>query len=183
MKRTLIGLVLGTMILTGSAMGKDSYRDKNMPPFEVGVFVQVETVDKGTVSQRGTSGFFGQRNVRTTSLNYIKAVISTPEGQYLIDPPTSMGVTMLVGDSMDNHKAWFVDKLQEGDTVLFSAKCGKHNTCEIRVPNPDKPGKEIWTTGTFVPAGPAKTNTQSMCGSGKLTPEVEAQVCGTDQQK
>jgi hypothetical protein len=69
-----------------------------------------------------------------------------------------------------------MDQMHAGDKVLFAAKCNKHNDCQIWVPNPDKPGKEIMTDGRFEPAV-AKTNTNALCGTGKLSADVEAQVC------
>jgi hypothetical protein len=80
------------------------------------------------------------------------------------------------GVSPTLHKAWFMDQLNEGDTVLFSAVCNRHNYCRIGVPNPDKPEKEIMTNGYFRPAT-AKTNAASLCGKGRLTAEVELKVC------
>jgi hypothetical protein len=44
------------------------------------------------------------------------------------------------------------------------------------LPDPDKPNKEIRTLGFFFPAI-AKTNTTVLCGTGRLTADVEAQVC------
>jgi len=77
------------------------------------------------------------------------------------------------------HKAWFMDNLHDGDKVLFAAKCDmKHaqHRCEFWLPDPSKPGKEISTMGGFSPAV-AQTNTTSLCGMGKLSASVEAQVC------
>jgi hypothetical protein len=100
---------------------------------------------------------------------------------YEIEAPVSVGGTLLLGIASNGfsptvHKAWFMDNLHEGDKVLFSPVCKKHNRCTIRLPNPDKPNKEILTLGFFFPAI-AKTNTTVLCGTGKLTADVEAQVC------
>ena len=80
------------------------------------------------------------------------------------------------GNSPTVHKQWFMDSLHEGDKVLFSAQCNKHNHCTIRMPNPDRPDKVIETQGWFSPAI-AKTNAGVLCGRGKLSAAVEAQVC------
>jgi hypothetical protein len=81
------------------------------------------------------------------------------------------------GIAPDVRKSWFMDQLHEGDKILFAVKCDKHNRCEFKLPNPNKVGKEVSTIGGFEPTI-AKTNTTSLCGKGKLSAAVEAQVCG-----
>jgi hypothetical protein len=87
---------------------------------------------------------------------------------------------MTGGNAPTIHKGWFMDNLHEGDRVLFAAKCktyrNNHTSCQFWLPNPDKAGKEILTVGGFTPAV-AKTNTSQLCGTGKLSASVEAQVC------
>jgi hypothetical protein len=134
------------------------------------VFTQVQAAGRLVVADQLTA--------RAT----ISTCLVTPEGIYLIESPTSLAATMLVGmtnggNSPILHKAWFMDSLHAGDKVLFSADCNKHNACRFRLPNPDDPAKEIATNGAFEPAV-AKTNATSLCGTGKLSASVEAQVCG-----
>jgi hypothetical protein len=100
---------------------------------------------------------------------------------YAIEAPVSVGRSLLAGALTDGlaptvHKEWFMDQLHSDDKILFAAKCNKHNNCEFWLPDPDKTGKEYITIG-YYRADAAKTNTQSLCGKGKLSPEVEAQVC------
>jgi hypothetical protein len=104
---------------------------------------------------------------------------------YTIEAPTSFAATMVVGTLNGGngpmvHKAWFMYDLHEGDKVLFFPKCDKHNRCTFYLPNPDKAGKEIETQGSFSPSG-ARTNTSQLCGSGKPSAAVEAQVCNQAQ--
>ncbi len=72
-----------------------------------------------------------------------------------------------------------MNSLQSGDKVLFSVECYRQGrTCFFKVPNPAKPGKTMTTTGSFTPTNNApRTNATALCGNGKLTPEVEAEVC------
>ena len=174
MKSTIAAIAI-TLALVGSALAKDNRRDHSAE-YQVGTFVETQRVDTGSVSQGGSGGLFGGRNVRTQNLGHNAAVVSVPTGQYTINQPFSVGAAMFGGSTVDPHKAWFMDQMHAGDKVLFAAKCNKHNDCQIRVPNPDKPGKEIMTDGRFEPAV-AKTNTNALCGTGKLTADVEAQVC------
>jgi hypothetical protein len=60
--------------------------------------------------------------------------------------------------------------------VLFAAGCDKHHHCTFWLPNPDKVGKEFVTRGVFVPSV-APSNTTSLCGTGKLSASVSAEVC------
>ena len=173
--KSLIAAIVITLALVGSALAKDNRRDHSAE-YQVGTFVETQRVDTGSVSQGGSGGLFGGRNVRTQNLGHNAAVVSVPDGQYTINQPFSVGAAMLGGSTVDPHKAWFMDQMHAGDKVLFAAKCNKHNDCQIWVPNPDKTGKEIMTDGRFEPAV-AKTNTNALCGTGKLTADVEAQVC------
>ena len=98
-------------------------------------------------------------------------------GKTFLFKPLTNDSTLTDDDMMPNvHKQWFVDKLHDGDKVLFAAKCDKKNNCWFWLPNPDKAGSEFTTQGYFLPDA-AETNTQSLCGKGKLTAQVEAEVC------
>jgi hypothetical protein len=100
---------------------------------------------------------------------------------YAIEAPLSIGRTlaagMLTGGLAPNiHQQWFMDDLHEGDKILFRFKCNNKNNCTYWLPNPDHAGKEYITLGYFRP-DVAKSNTQTLCGKGKLSAAVEAQVC------
>jgi hypothetical protein len=135
-------------------------------PYQVGVFQRSIVIDKGTVSEPH-SDIFGNKSVTTKPVVQVNALVTTSEGDYSINPP--MGA-----------KSWFMDNLQPGDKVLFSVECymnGHH--CFFKLPNPNKPTKTIRAEGNFTPRnahGP-RTNASALCGTGKLTPEVEAEVC------
>jgi hypothetical protein len=46
------------------------------------------------------------------------------------------------------------------------------------IPSPDKSNKVYNTSGVFIPAAsPLKNNANGLCGTGKLTADVEPQVC------
>lgn len=168
-----ISLSLLFLLLASFALAKDK------PPYEVGVFLSSQRVDDGTYSS-ASCGSLGC-NGSAYSAAHNAHLVRTQDGMYEIEAPVSVGGTLLLGIASNGfsptvHKAWFMDNLHEGDKVLFSPVCKKHNRCTIRLPNPDKPNKEILTLGFFFPAI-AKTNTTVLCGTGKLTADVEAQVC------
>ena len=145
--------------------------------YQAGTFSATGKVEDGTFSN-GLG-----RGVVTKAAAHNVHYVSTPDGTYAIEAPTAVGKTILVESlthtaMADIHKQWFMDQLHEGDQVLFAAQCDKHNNCQFWLPNPDKAGKEIHTQGSYEP-NVAKTNTQALCGKGKLSPAVEAQVCNT----
>ncbi len=167
-------LMLLAFVVFAQAKEKDHSAE-----YKVGTFTGTGQVSDGSYancSGGGCSAYSAAHNIHT---------VTTEDGVYAIEAPTSLAGTMLVGmmsggNSPTMHKAWFMDNLHEGDKVLFAAKCDmKHSQhhCEFWLPNPDKPGKEFLTFGGFTPAV-AKTNTTSLCGMGKLSASVEAQVCG-----
>lgn len=169
-----LGLLLLAFVVFAQAKEKDHSAE-----YKVGTFTGTGQVSDGSYancSGGGCSAYSAAHNIHT---------VTTEDGVYAIEAPTSLAGTMLVGmmtggNSPTIHKAWFMDNLHEGDKVLFAAKCDmKHSQhhCEFWLPNPDKPGKEFLTFGGFTPAV-AKTNTTSLCGKGKLSVSVEAQVCG-----
>ena len=166
------------LLLASCALAKDK------PPYEVGVFLSSRQVDDGTYSS-ASCGSFGCNGSAYSAAHNVH-LVRTPDGIFSIEAPVSVGGTFLLGmlsngQSPTVHKAWFMDDLHEGDKVLFSAQCNKHNRCTIRLPNPDKPTKEILTLGFFFPAI-AKTNTTVLCGTGRLTADVEAQVCSQEDR-
>jgi hypothetical protein len=166
--------VLGVLVGFAQAREKDHSAD-----YQVGTFSSTGTISDGSYancSGGGCSAYSAAHNIH---------YVSTADGVYAIEAPTSVAGTMLVGmmsggNAPTIHKGWFMDNLHEGDKVLFAAKCktyrNNHTSCQFWLPNPDKTGKEILTVGGFSPAV-AKTNTSQLCGTGKLSASVEAQVC------
>ncbi len=172
-----IGTLL-IIIVTTCAFAKDA------PVYEVGIFMATEQVSDSSVSTSDCGAFGCSTSTKNRSHNVHR--LNTPEGIYTIEAPvnvsgSTMRNLMAGGTDLDVHKAWFMDNLHEGDKVLFSVEWNKRDKNHLhptfRLPDPDHPGKEITTGGSFAPAV-AKTNTGALCGTGKLTAAVEAQVCG-----
>ena len=173
-KIVIVFAALGALVGVAQAKEKDHSAD-----YQVGTFSSTGAISDGSYancSGGGCSGYSAAHNVH---------FVNTANGTYSIEAPTSVAGTMLVGmmsggNSPTIHKGWFMDNLHEGDKVLFAAKCktyrNSHTSCQFWLPNPDKTGKEIATVGGFSPAV-AKTNTSQLCGTGKLSASVEAQVC------
>ncbi len=172
--------IVTVMAVLGLLVGFAQAREKDhSAAYQVGTFSSTGAISDGSYascSGGGCSGYSAAHNVH---------FVNTADGTYAIEAPTSLAGTMLVGmmsggNSPTIHKGWFMDNLHEGDKVLFAAKCktyrNSHTSCQFWLPNPDRADKEISTVGGFSPAV-AKTNTSQLCGTGKLSASVEAQVC------
>lgn len=97
--------------------------------------------------------------------------IKTEHGVYTLAQPYTIPWNRPI-----EYIPWFVTDLHEGDKLLFAASCTSANYCIYWVPDPSNPEKEIRTEGRFHPFNP-KSNTRALCGTGKLTPEMEAELC------
>ena len=154
---------------------------KDKPDYQVGlVTTNTEVADQSVINADGGCGIGGCTTGTATRLAHHVTTVQTPDGTYAIDSPVSVGgglvLGMMTGSAPTVHKQWFMDNLKTGDKVLFAAKCNNHNSCVITVPNPDNPKKEYSTAEIFTP-NVAKTNANALCGTGRLTAAVEAQVC------
>lgn len=152
------------------------YAKDHSAKYQVGVFSSTGQLSDGSFaycSGGGCAAYSAGHNI-----HYVR----TQNGMYAIEAPVSVGKTVLLGVmtgaaySPTIHQEWFMDQLHEGDKVLFASRCNKHNNCTFWLPYPDKAGKEYITVG-YYRADVAKTNTQTLCGKGKLAANVEAQVC------
>ena len=165
-------LVVTLILATTNAHAKD-----HSPEYRVGYFSATDQMSDGThayCSGHNCSSYNAGHNI-----HYVR----TDTGMYTIQAPVAVGRSIMVGVLTDGigptmHQQWFMDQLHEGDKVLFFSKCGKHNNCIFYLPNPDKIGKEFATLGYFSP-DKAMTNTQTLCGKGKLSPAVESLVCSS----
>jgi hypothetical protein len=125
-------------------------------------------------------------------------LLHTDTGDYRVEAPVNTGLSILsaMGSSAYHpaqtvHNKWFLDNVQPGTKVLFASECAKPNKkhpndvvrCTFYFPDADSSTHEYFTTGDFTPfAAGDGSNTQktanTLCGTGTLKPEVEAQLCG-----
>ncbi len=124
-------------------------------------------------------------------------LLHTDAGDYRAEAPVNKGLSILSAmgsnayhPAVTYHNKWFLDKVQPGTKVLFASSCAKpsrkHPTdavrCTFWFPDPDSTTHEYETFGDFTPyqAGDS-SNTQktanTLCGTGKLNAETEAQIC------
>lgn len=125
-------------------------------------------------------------------------LLHTDAGDFRVEGPVNKGATFAsaLGSNAYHpaqvfHNKWFLDNVQAGTKVLFAAQCAKPNKkhpndavrCSFYFPDPDSSDHEYATLGDFTPiAFGDGSNTQktaaTLCGTGKLKPETEAQLCG-----
>lgn len=175
-----LGMVLTSfpLLVTSPAYAKDHSKE-----YQVGIVVSAEQLNDGSITR--CQGSLCATSDSSNNIHFVRV----PNGIYAINAPVDVSTSILNalgtmgtgGEDEVAHKEWFMDHLQPGDKVLFAAKCDKHNNCSFWLPNPNHPGKEIGTDGYFHP-NVANSNTQTLCGTGELTPAVEAQVCPTNSQ-
>lgn len=126
-------------------------------------------------------------------------LLHTVAGDYRVEAPVNKGLSIIsaMGSNAYHpaqtfHNKWFMDNVQPGIKVLFASGCTnpskKHPNetvrCTFWFPDPDSTDHEYTTMGDFTPntAGDGsntKTTANRLCGTGKLRPDVEAELCKT----
>ena len=127
-------------------------------------------------------------------------LLHTDTGDYRVEAPVNKGMSILATMAANSnysysppvtaHNKWFLDNVQPGTKVLFASECSKPNKkhpndvvrCSFWFPDPDSDDHEYATAGDFTPYLTGNgSNTQktanALCGTGKLKPETEAQIC------
>lgn len=170
MKR-IMAVALGCLMCAPVWAGSKDHSSE----YQVGIFQSTDVTSDGSYASCNGGGCSGYNAGHNTHF------ITTNDGVFIVQAPVSTGASILMsmatnGNAPAVHIQWFMDDLHQGDKVLFAAKCNKHNDCTFWLPKPDQPGKEYITQGYFRPLV-AKTNTTQLCGTGKLSPAVEAEVC------
>lgn len=126
-------------------------------------------------------------------------LLYTAQGNYRVEAPINKGLSILsaMGSNAYHpaqtfHNKWFMENVQSGTKVLFASECAKPSKkhpndavrCTFWFPDPDSTDHEYATMGDFTPyvdgdASDVQKTANTLCGTGKLRPEVEAQVCAT----
>jgi hypothetical protein len=194
MKVKLCGAV-ATALLFIPALGfaKDAKTYKHASEYQVATLdknLRVETGSDVTLAKTSTDAKLGAGG-QGIHLLY------TDQGNYRVEAPINKGLTILSAMSSNAynpaktyHNKWFLDNVQPGTRVLFASECAnpskKHPNeavrCTFFFPDPDSSDHEYATVGDFTPfAAGDGSNMQKtgnvLCGTGKLKPDVEAQVC------
>jgi hypothetical protein len=157
-------------------------KDKKEHVYQVGTVQSAEDIGGDTIGTGAGCGLAGCTSGTVTQLSNKVTYVHSESGDYAIHAPTSavggFALGMMTGGAPTVHVRWFLDDVKKGDKVLFYAECNKHNDCRFWIPKPDQQGKEYTTSGRFIRTTEAlKDNSKGLCGTGKLTPAAEAQMC------
>ena len=196
MKITTYG-VLATALLLIPAPGfpANAKTYKHASAYKVAILdqnVRVETGSDLTLAKTTTAAKLGGGGQGIHLLH-------TDAGDYHVEAPINKGLTIFSAALSSNayhpaptlHNKWFMDNVKPGTKVLFASVCANPNKrhpndtvhCNFWFPDPDSTDHEYATIGDFTPylTGDG-SNTQktanTLCGTGKLGPEVEAELCG-----
>jgi hypothetical protein len=176
---------------------------KHAPEYQVAILDQnlrVETGSDITLAKNMTDAKLGQVGQGIHLLH-------TDSGNFRVEAPVNKGRSfgLAMATAMANsdrpawaqeqsatiHNKWFLDNVQPGTKVLFASECAKPNKkhpddvvrCRFYLPDPDSSNHEYETLGDFTPftvgdGSNMQKTANTLCGSGKLKPDVEAQLCG-----
>lgn len=198
MKNTLLA-VGGAAIVLASQAHASTKTYKHVAAYKLATLDQtlrVTTGEDATVAKTGT-------DAKLAPAGQGIHLLSSDEGNYRVEAPVNTGRSILSAMANANrpvwaqgpttiHNKWFLDKVEPGTKVLFASACAAPNKkhpnetvrCTFWFPDPDSSDHEYMTLGDFTPPIQGDgSNTQKvgnvLCGSGKLNPEVEAQLCAT----
>ena len=190
MKR-IAALILMSLALTGSAFAQKTYNHAS--EYQVAVLDESTRVSTGADATLGKTSTDAKLNGGGQGFHFLH----TDHGNYRVEAPVNKGMTFMSAMASDRyhpavtfHNKWFLDNTPAGTNVLFAAQCGKPNKkhpndvvrCEFWFPDPDSTSHEYRTSGDFTPylegdGGNIQNTANSLCGKGKLSASVEAQVC------
>jgi hypothetical protein len=187
----LLFLVALSVCSTG-ALAQKTY--KHAPEYQVAVLdesLRVHTGADATVAKTGTDAKMDQGGQGMH-------VLHTAQGNYRVEAPVNKGMSILSAmnsnayrPAVTFHNKWFLDNVQPGTKVLFASRCNAPNKkhpnetvrCTFWFPDPDSDSHEYETMGDFTPwlAGDGSNTVKTantLCGTGKLNPATEAELCG-----
>jgi hypothetical protein len=196
MKNIAIAVMVFVFLTPVLCLGKDDKKTyKHAPQYQVATLDQNIRVTTGydlTLAKTQTDAKLGAGG-QGIHLLY------TPQGNYRVEAPVNKGLSVLSAmgsnayrPAQTIHNKWFMDNVQVGTKVLFASECArpskKHPNdavrCTFWFPDPDSNDHEYATLGDFTPnlAGDSSNvqkTANTLCGTGKLNPGVEAEICAS----
>jgi hypothetical protein len=188
---TVLALMsIGVISVNGQASNK-TY--KHVSQYQVAVLDQNLRVETGSDVTLGKNTTDAKLSLGGEGIHLLR----TDTGDYRVEAPVNTGLSILSAmrsnayhPAQTIHNKWFLDHVQPGTKVLFASECSRPNKkhpndpvrCRFWFPDPDSTTHEFVTIGDFTPyqAGDG-SNTQktvnTLCGTGKLNPQTEAQIC------
>jgi len=190
MKR-IAALIVVSLALVGSAFAQKTYNHSS--EYQVAVLDENAKISTGTDATLGKTSTDAKLNGGGQGFHFLH----TDSGNYRVEAPVNKGMSFMAAMAaprgttpMTFHNKWFLDNVAAGTNVLFAVQCGKPNKkhpndtvrCEFWFPDPDSTNHEHRTLGDFTPylegnGSNIQNTANSLCGKGKLSASVEAQVC------
>jgi len=195
MKVTPCGaVVMALLFIPALGFAKDAKTFKHASEYQVAILDQNLRVATGSDATLGKTGTDAKLGAGGQGIH----LLHTDAGDYRVEAPINKGLSILsamasnaYNPPVTYHNKWFLDNVQPGTKVLFASECAQPNKkhpnqavrCTFYFPDPDSSDHEYATLGDFTPyAAGDGSNTQktanTLCGTGKLRPDVEAQLCG-----
>jgi hypothetical protein len=188
MKRAIVLAVL----LSATGYAQKTYNHAS--EYQVAVLDENARVSTGTDATLGKTGTDAKLDQGGQAFHFLH----TDHGNYRVEAPVNKGASFLSALGTPNgrtpityHNKWFLDSVPARTNVLFAAECGKPNKkhpndtvrCEFWFPDPDSTSHEYRTLGDFTPylegnGSNIQKTANSLCGTGKLNPATERQICG-----
>jgi hypothetical protein len=189
--------VLLVSLLALPVFAKDAKTYKHASEYQVAVLDQNLRVTTGTdvtLAKTSTDAKLGGGGQGIHLLH-------TDAGDFRVEAPVNKGLSFMsaMAAGMANngtvaqtfHNKWFLDQVAPGTKVLFASECMKPSKkhpndavrCTFWFPDPDSTDHEYATMGDFTPfavgdGSNMQKTANTLCGTGKLKPDVEAQLCG-----
>jgi len=196
-------VVTALLFIPALGFGKDAKTYKHASQYQVAVLDQSTRIHTGTDVTTSKTPTAAKLDAGGQSFHFLH----TDQGDFRVEAPVNKGrsfaAALAVGMANSNrpywaqeqavtiHNKWFLDGVQPGTNVLFASKCANPNKkhpndtvrCEFWFPDPDSTEHEYATMGDFTPythgdGSNIQKTANTLCGTGKLKPEVEAQLCG-----
>jgi hypothetical protein len=194
MKRVLIAL-FAVLVLAGSAFAQKEKTYNHASEYKVAVLD--ENIKVGSVFSTDQTLGKTRTDAKLGTAGQGFHFLHTAQGNYRVEAPVNTGMSILSAMASDRyhpavtyHNKWFLDNVAAGTNVLFAARCSKPNKkhpndvvrCEFWFPDPDSTSHEYRTMGDFTPylegnGSNIQNTAKALCGTGKLSASVEAQVC------
>jgi hypothetical protein len=194
---TCTALAVALMLIPALGLAKDAKTYKHASEYQVAILDQTLRVATGTDVTLAKTNTDAKLSGGGQGIH----LLHTDAGDFRVEAPVNKGMSFMsaMAAGMANngtvaqtfHNKWFLDRVAPGTKVLFASECAKPSKkhpndavrCTFWFPDPDSTDHEYATMGDFTPyTGGDGSNTQktanTLCGTGKLKPEVEAQVCG-----
>jgi hypothetical protein len=191
----LIPIVLFSLSLPTILIGQSAKTYKHAAQYQVAILDQNLRVATGSDITLGRSQTDSKLDQGGQGIH----LLHTEVGDYRVEAPVNKGMSFLSAMAAANnpyavaqtfHNKWFLDQVPAGTKVLFASDCAKPNRkhpndtvrCQFWFPDPDSTIHEYATLGDFTPYTVGDgSNTQkaanALCGTGKLNPATEAQIC------